>query len=253
MYNKGRPPGNIVEPRYAEKLADVLYEIGGDMCRRKDFQTAAKWLGRAQDIINGQDIGKLSPEALELRTAIMQTHVSALLHLDTNEGLEKAQNLLGFMQSEMGNTMGVLLLRLDLLNKVPPEVFDSNAYAAVLGHMITSLKQLDMEMDPVNTRVNEPAFRLINHHIGKLHSRSPELGCTVMDEFISALAKTQHDGWMERLVTRRIWMATSRPDSITSIEAVQVTLSCLKNPMSSEATVAIQTVCPDPRRWCSLA
>jgi hypothetical protein len=245
MYNKGHLAENPVEPRYAERLADVLYEIGRDMSRKNDFQIAVKWLRRAQDVINSQDIEQLSPEALELRTAIMQAHVAALLHLDTKEDLEKAQNLIDFMQSEMGNTMVVLVLRLDVLNKVPPEIFDSNAYAGVLSHMITSLKQLDVEMDPVNKTVNEPAFRLINHHIGKLHSRSPELGCAVMDQFILALAKTKHESWMERLVTKRIWMAASRPDSITSIEAVQTTLSCLKNPLTAEATIAVQTVCPN--------
>ncbi|RKU40879.1 hypothetical protein DL546_001180 [Coniochaeta pulveracea] len=266
MYNKAHTADNTVESRYAEKLADVLYEIGEDMSRKKDFQNAAKWLSRAQDVINNQDIGQLSREALELRTAILQAHVSALLHLDTNEDLEKAQNLIDLMQSEMGNTLVVLVLRLDVLNKVPPEVFDSSAYAAVLGQMITSMKQLDVEMDPVTTTVTEPAFGLINHHIGKLHSRNPKLGCTVMDEFISALAETQHEGWVERLVTRRIWMATSNPDSIASIEAVQASLSCLRNPMSAEATIAIQTLLWKSlesvynqglydvvERWCQLA
>jgi hypothetical protein len=242
MYNKGHPSDNSLEPHYAEKLADVLYEIGKDMAAKKDFQMAVKWLGRAHDIINSRDLEQLSREALELRTAVMQAHVSALLHLETSEALQQAENMIEFIQSEVGNTMVVLILRIELLDKAPPETFDSNAYAAVLNQMIESLRQTDEEMEPMKKTSKDPTFKLIVHHIGKLHGRSAMLGSGVLDKFILAVSKTQHEEWMERLVAKRIWMASTKADSKKSTEAAQAILSHLKNPLSAEATVAAQTV-----------
>ncbi|OIW27318.1 SPO22-domain-containing protein [Coniochaeta ligniaria NRRL 30616] len=140
MYSKSHLSNQSLDPHYAEKLADVLYEIGKDMTAKKDFQMAEKWLGRAKDLVNSHDLEQLSHEALDLRAAIMQAYVTALINLETTEGFAQADNLVQFLQSEMGNTMIVLVLKLELLIKAPAEVFDSDAYATILGQMITCFK-----------------------------------------------------------------------------------------------------------------
>lgn len=242
MYSKGHLSDQLVDAHYAEKLADVLYEIGKDMTTKKDCPMAVKWLHRAQDIINSHDLDQLSRDGLDLRTAIMQAHVTALVNLETNEGFTKADNLIQFIQSEMGSTMVVLILKLELLTKAPAEIFDSDAYATVLSQMITCLTQKDLNIDLAGQSPGDPEFRLIIHHIGKLHDKSPSLGCAVLDDFILALSKCDHEEWIERLVTKRVWMATHRAKSVETIEAAQATLFHVPKPLGADATVAAQTV-----------
>lgn len=242
MYKKGHPIDQSLEPHYVEKLADVLYEIGKDMTAKKDFQMAVKWLDRAQEVINSHDLEQLSREALELRTAIIQAYITALVNTETNEGFTKADNLIEFLQSEMGSTMVVLVLRLELLTKAPAEIFNSDAYANILSQMITCLSQKDLAMDIAGQSIGDPDFKLIMHHIGKLHDKSPTLGWAVLDDFIMGLAKSEQDRWIERLVTKRVWMATIKGDSVESIEAANDSLSHVQNPLSADATVAVQTV-----------
>jgi hypothetical protein len=242
MYNKGHLSDQRFEPHHVDKLADVLYEIGKDMMTKKDFQMATKWLHRAQDIINSHDLEQLSREALELRIAIMQAQVTALVNLETNEGFTRADNLIQFLQSELGSTMVVMVLKLELLTKAPAEVFDSDAYATILSQMITCFGQKGLAMDLAGQAPGDPDFRLILHHVGKLHDKSSALGCAVLDEFILALSKVGHSEWIERLVTKRIWMATHKGDSLASVEGAHAILSQIREPLSPDATVAVQTV-----------
>jgi hypothetical protein len=244
LYSKGHLIDDSLGPYSAEKLADVLYELGNDMNLKKDFQMAVKWLQRAQDVINSHDLEQLSREALELRTAIMQAHITALLNLGTVEGFTKADSMIQFLQVQMGATMVVLLLKLELLMKAPAEVFDSTEYANLLGQMVTCLcqKNFDHVLDSDGRAASDPDFRLLTHHIGKLHDKNPALACTVLDEFILVLSNGDHDEWMERLVTKRIWMATHRAELTDAVEAADVALSPIQTPLSADATVAVQTV-----------
>lgn len=242
MYNKSHLSGRSLDAHYSEKLADVLYEIGKDMATKKDFHMAVKWLDRAQEIINSHDLENLSHEGLDLRAAIMQAYITALINLETNEGFAKADNLVQFLQSEMGSTMVVLVLKLELLAKAPAEVFDSDAYATVLSQMIKCFTQKSLNMELAGQSPGDPDFRLIVHHIGKLCDKSPTLGCSVLDEFIVALSSSGPDAWTERLVTKRVWMATHRGDRKESIDAAESVLSHVKKPLSADATVAVQTV-----------
>jgi hypothetical protein len=223
--------------------------MGRDMASKKDFQMAVKWLDRAQDIINAHDLEWLSHEALDLRMAIMQAYVTALINLETNEGFTKADNLIQFLQSEMGSTMVVLVLKLELLTKAPAEIFDSEAYATILSQMITCSSQKDLAITIAGQSPGHPDFRLIIHHIGKLHDKNATLGCAVLDEFILALCKSEHDAWIERLVTKRIWMATHRSDLVESVDAAQAILSHIQKPLSADATVAVQTVSKVANSW----
>lgn len=231
MYNNGKLVPESLDPYQVGKLADVLYEIGRDLSAKGDFPMAVKWLDRAGDVINSQGLELLSREAIELRTAIVQAQVTALLGLETTDAFERADNLVDTIESEMGLELVVLLLRLEILHKTPAEVFDSDSYADILRRMINSFNFTDS------------TFKLVAHHIRKLHHKSPGLGCKVLDEFITALRSIETDEWLERLVIIRLWMTTTNQrDSVQNVESAQAILTLLGRTLSVDAAVAAQTV-----------
>lgn len=230
MYTKAEGLRQFLSPDYAERLADVLYEIGKSLSARSDFAIAIKWFDRANEVINCSGIERLSREGIELRLAILQALVTALLGAGTAEGLEQARNYVGFIEAEAGNKFVVSLLKLELLQKTPAEVFDSEPYADVLRYIIR------------NFSFSESGFKLIMHHIRKLHDKSPGAGCAVLDDFILALSGAEKDGWMEKAVVTRMWMITNQRDSIETINVAQDVLGHLSTALSAEAAVAAQAV-----------
>ncbi|KAK4120894.1 SPO22-domain-containing protein [Parathielavia appendiculata] len=230
MYTKAEPLRQFLTPEYAERLADVLYEIGKSLSTRNDFTVAIKWFERANDVINGQWLEQLSREGLELRLAILQALVSALLGTGTPDGLKKAKNYIDFLETEAGNKSVVSLLKLELLQKTPAEVFDSEAYSGVLRYMIRNFASSDS------------GFKLIMHHIRKLHDKSPGAACAVLDDFIVALGRAENYSWLEKAVVARMWMITNQRDSIETINAAQTVLGYLAKPLSAEAAVAAQVL-----------
>lgn len=230
MYTKAEDLRQFLSTEYAEKLADVLYEIGKSLSDRGDFALAIKWFERANEVVNSPGLEQLSREGLELRLAILQALITALLGTGTPDGLEKAQNHVDFLESEAGNKFVVSLLKLELLQKTPAEVFDSERYADVLRHIIRKFS------------FSESAFKLVMHHIRKLHDKSPGAGCAVLDDFIVALVGTEKGGWMEKAVVTRMWMITNQRDSVETINAAQGVLGHLSTPLSAEAAVAAQAV-----------
>ncbi len=230
MYTKTEALRQFLTPDYAERLADVLYEIGKSLSARNDFPIAVKWLERANEVINGQELEQLSREGLELRLAILQALVMALLGSGVPDGLEKAKNYIAFIEAEAGNKFVVSLLKLELLQKTPAEVFDSESYEDVLRYIIR------------NFSFSDSGFKLIVHHIRKLHDKSPGAGCSVLDDFIVALGGADKDGWMEKAVVMRVWMMTNQRDSVEMIKAAEEVLRYLTRPLSAEAAAAAQAV-----------
>lgn len=216
----------------AEKLAELIFKIANDFICKKDYPMAVKWSQRAFNMLNGQDIENISRDAVELRLTIAQGLVTSCLGLRTTEGYERAQNLVCYLESEIGDKMAVLMLNLEVLIKSPGEVFDGDAYAKILERMIQIFNQ------------EEARFKLLVYHIRKLHEKSPTLGIKVLSEFLLELNTQQcNDSWIETLVVSRVWMATSHEDSDSSIDETQTLLQCLKKPLSAEGTIAAQTVC----------
>ncbi|OTA65448.1 SPO22-domain-containing protein [Hypoxylon sp. EC38] len=197
------------DPVSAENLADSCFEIGKDLMAKKNFSLAPKWLERAYESINTQNLEQLSREAIELRLTISQALVRAYLNTNTADGFQKAEDHVRYIESGFGDKLVVLLLRLELLLSSPAEVFDSNAYASVLRRMISSLD------------ISDSSFNLMIHHIRKLDDKSPSLGPSVLDEFIvSRVLPTQHDPWVERAVVLRTQMATTNRETLETIQAL---------------------------------
>ncbi|KAK5656256.1 hypothetical protein OQA88_5018 [Cercophora sp. LCS_1] len=230
MFVKGERLTKHLTPDYAERLADVLFEIGTGASREEDFAMGIKWLERANAILNGQNLEDLSKEGAELRMAILQALVTALLGTGKAENLEQARNYVDSIEDEVGGKLVVLLLRLELLEKTPAEVFDSDAYAQIIRRMV---REFDY---------SEAGFKLIIYHIRKLHDKSPATGCLVLDDFIMALTKGECDERMEKAVVTRMWMITNQRDTVNTIDAVHGLLSHLTRPLSAEAAVAAQAL-----------
>jgi hypothetical protein len=230
MYTKAERLHEFLTPEYAERLADVLFEIGKSMNVKGKFEKAIMWLGRANDAINGQNLEDISREGVELRLAILQALVAALLNTGTQDGLDQAEKYVDCIETEIGRKPVVSLLRLELLQKTPAEIFNSDAYGDILRRMIRDFNH------------GEAEFKLIIHHIRKLHDKSPAIGGAVLDDFILALTKSENDSWMEKAVVTRIWMITNQRDTLDTIDTVRGVLEYLSRPLSAEAAVAAQAV-----------
>ncbi|KAA8629884.1 hypothetical protein SMACR_04082 [Sordaria macrospora] len=230
MYTKSERLRQHLTPDYAERLSDVLYGIGKSLASRNDFPTATKWLQRANEVINTPNLEHLSREGLELRLAILQALVSALLATGISTDLDKATQLVDYIESEVGNRPVVSLLKLEVLRKTPAEIFDDDAYGGVLRRLIKDFNSSDA------------GFRLIIHHIRKLHDKSPGAACAVLDEFILSLRGVNDNSWMEKSVITRMWMITNQRDTNQTIETVRGVLSNLTRPLSAEAAVAAQAL-----------
>lgn len=235
MYTKAERLHKFLTPSYAEKLGDVLYEIGKSLSISRDFPMAIKWLERANGVINTQSIDQLSREGVELRLAIIQALVTALLGMDTPQGLERARNLVDYVETELGSTtMIVSLLRLEVLRKSPPEAFDDEAYVAVLRRMICN----------INSTHADASLKLITHHIQKLHKKKGLAACAIMDELIRrVLEQGENHEWLEKLLVQRIWMIQfDLEESAASVETFTGILRVLKRPLSPMALLSTNGV-----------
>lgn len=214
---------------------------------------AEKWLQRAWDAINSQRIQELPRDAVELRMAILQSIVTALLGLQTSESNEKAHNLVKYVESQVGDQPIILLLNLEILNRSPAEVFDSEAYSNILRRMIRCLQP------------SESSFKVLAHHIRLVHDKSPGLGCAILDELLSSLVKTGQSAWIDKAVVTRVFMTTSQRDFSGSIDEAEKALSKLQ-PISPDASVSAHLLIwkkiesnynqgqfEMAERWCRLA
>ncbi|KAK7740394.1 sporulation-specific protein 22 [Diaporthe eres] len=219
-----------VKPASSNNIIDIYFQIGRGMLSKGDSPMAEKWLQRAWDAINGQRLQDLPRDAVELRMAIVQSLVTVLLDLQTNESNEKANNIVKYIESEVGDQPIVLLLNLEILNRSPAEVFDSEAYGNILRRMIRSFHP------------SESNFKLLAHHTRKVHAKSPGLGCAILDEFLTSLIKIGQGGWIDKAVVTRIFMTTSQRDFGGSIDEAEKALSKVEEPVSADAGFSAHTL-----------
>ncbi|KAI8294264.1 Transcriptional regulator [Colletotrichum sp. SAR11_240] len=235
MYDKGQPTIQTLDPSSAELLTEVLFEIGKDFSKKGDFKMAVKWLERAYDIINSQELDRLPRDALELRLSVCQAHIHALLGMNTSEASQKAHDLVSYVEQEIGEQPVVLLLRLELLQKAPAEVFDVEAYADILKLMVQRFN------------FSEAHFKLLVHHARKLHDKSPSMALRMVNGMLkSNIVSSGQDGWVERLVLLRLWMEESQRDSELGIDELMNVLrgveANLTQPFGASAAVAALTI-----------
>lgn len=218
------------KPASSEKIADSIFQIGKGLLTKQDFPMAEKWLERAWDLINHQELQAMSRDAVEMRVAILQALVAVLMGIQTTESINKAQNFVRYVESEIGDQPVILLLNLEILSKSPAEAFDGEAYAHVLRRMIRSFQP------------TEAHFKLLSHQIHILHVKCPALGCSVLEEFLTHLVKNGQSHWIDKVVIKRVHMAVSHRDFEGTVDDARKAVSRLEKRVSAEAAFAAQTV-----------
>lgn len=218
-----------------EKTADTMFEIGKDLALKNNSILAAKWLERADELINSQEMGNLSRDAIELRLAIAQALIQVYLDIGDPDYINRAENHIAYIQDKLGDKLVVLLFRTEVMLRSPAESFDSVAYADIVRRMI---RTVDM---------SESTFKLLIHHIRQLDKRNHLAASSVLDEFLKACVFTsQREQWIDKAVILRIYMAIS-DDSVESIKALEAVLDqvlpATGKPLSANAAAGIHTVC----------
>ncbi|KAJ5063293.1 meiosis protein SPO22/ZIP4 like-domain-containing protein [Bipolaris maydis] len=220
-------------PTTAEILADLLYEIGKGALAKRDYSLASRWLERAHDVFDGQDLDMLSPEVGQLRLSIMQATVQAYMKIKTPETQNKAWQMMKLMETDFGDKMGVLLLRLELLSET--EKFDTTEFYNVLLRMIRTIV------------LNETNFKTIMHHIHKLNEKNNATAIKALNDLIDIrLFREENQQWIEKAIITQIWIGTSRNSSENALEKLQdrfdIVSQNLPTPISAPAAHAAQTL-----------
>lgn len=214
----------------AEKVVDSIYHVGKGLLCKQDFPISHKWLQRAWELINKHPLQQMSRAAVELRIAVLQALVTALMAIQSEESIDQANNLLNYAESEIGDRTVILLLRLEMLSKLPAETFDGEGYGSLISRMIKS------------SRHSESNFKLLVHHIDLLHVKCPGLGCSLLDELLSMLVLETRKDWIDKVVIKRVVMATSQRDFEGTVEDTKRSFSIIRDSISPEASFAAQAV-----------
>lgn len=236
MYGKSQSHRHRFDPPTAECLAEVLYEIGQTFAQKKNNSSmAAKWFERAYDFLNTQALEQLSRDAIELRLCICQAQIEALLATNTPANFHKAENMVAFIESEQGDTLLVLMLRLELLLKGPSEVFDSDAYAGILRRMVETLELTDS------------ILKLVMAHIRRLGAKSPSLACQILHELlVTRVLPSGKEEWIERVTVTHTYMSTTHRDAPETQEVLRNLYDSVQGgaarPLGAKAALGILTV-----------
>lgn len=216
-----------------ENMVAALFQIGKSLLSKKDFGTAVTWLDRARESLSRIDRIKMSSDMKELRLSITHSLAIASLGVQTPSGNQRAEELAQGLRTTdtEDNDHRVQLIQLELYASPLSESFDASGYANVVLQMISTFKSSKEE------------FKLLHHHIQKLHSKSPGLGCKVLDEFLLSL-RHRNDAveWIEKLVITRVWLLAHQRETKEELDAVQSVLSKLRIPIGADAASAAQTV-----------
>lgn len=236
MYGKSQSLRHRLDPPTAECLAEVLYEIGQTFSQKRNNKAMAiKWFERAYDFLNTQALEQLSRDAIELRLCICQAQINALLATNIPANFHKAESMVTFIESEQGDTLLVLMLRLELLHKGASEVFDSDAYAGILRRMVQTLE------------ITDSIFRLVMACIRRLGTQSPGLACRMLNELlVTRVMPSGKEEWVERVVVMHTYMSTTHRDAEETQKSLRNLYDSVQGaaakPLGAKAALGILTV-----------
>lgn len=239
MFNKSIAAQKFFDTSTAESLADVLFEMGKGLAGKGQYHMANKWLERSYEVLNRQELDRLSMDASELRISIIEATVKSLLGSKETVAADKARNLVDLLENELGDKLVVLLLKLELLSSESTESFDGSSYYEVIQRMIRTMVS------------SEPNFKLVMFHIRKLNDKSPNLACNALDDLLRLRVNASgHEDWLEKVLITRIWMTVNQnesADTIGSLEHILTSISSnLSRPLGSTVSLAAHTVSLKP-------
>lgn len=231
--NESTGGGGSLDTESLENMVAALFQIGKSLLSKKDFAAAITWLDRARDSLLKMDQTSMTSDMKELYLAITHSLAIASLGGQTPSGNKRAEELAQGLKAMVteDNDRRVQLIQLELYASPLSESFDASGYADVLLSIVSTFKSSLEE------------FRLLHHHIQKLHSKSPGLGCKVLDEFMLSL-RHRDDAveWIEKLIITRVWLLAHQRETKEELDAVQSVLSKLRIPIGSDTASAAQTV-----------
>ncbi|KAH7351006.1 meiosis protein SPO22/ZIP4 like-domain-containing protein [Rhexocercosporidium sp. MPI-PUGE-AT-0058] len=238
MFAKSMAAKQMFDVATAESLADVLYEMGKDLFAKQKYTMAIKWLERAEEVLDGQELDRLSMDASELRTSILQSLTKALLAMKDAESAERARSLVTLLENNLGDKLVVLLLKLEVISAPTADegaAFDSVSYLDVLQRMIRTII------------LSDGNFKLIMFHIRKLNDKSPSLASKALDDFLTLrILQEGSDEFFEKALVTRLWIAASQRDNSDSLAQIGNLFSTLvansTRPVSPAATLAAHTL-----------
>ena len=221
----------------AEKLADLLLEIGKYETGRLNHDTAVRWLERAYDAITGQRQEDLSSDAEDLQSNISHSLARALMQLPGHIAKTKALNIAKQLCVARSDKLANLILRLDLFDFDIEPVAEN--YCDVLLRVVH------------NVCITDSTLMTVLHYIHKLRARSPILAHNVLEAFLLERAAVMgNEDWSEKVLVNLIWnLTTSRglDDEIKLLHHVLDALRCrLGGTIGLAATHAAQVVRIDP-------
>ncbi|KAF2712150.1 SPO22-domain-containing protein [Pleomassaria siparia CBS 279.74] len=234
MFSKSKQLNCPIAPSTAETLADLLFEIGKDLLKKRNYELAVRWLERSYDAIGEQELEMLGPEAGELRLSIMQSIVQAYMKLNSPQTHKKAWDMVNLLDIDYGEKLAVSLLKLELLS-ADSTTINSSQFYSVLLQMIRSVV------------MNETNFRTIMHYIHKLKDHSAATSCKILDDLIDIrLFSDENKSWIERAVITRIWISTTSPHFENCLDSLKDLFDVVKQntkyPLAAPATHAAQTL-----------
>ncbi|KAI6780858.1 uncharacterized protein J7T54_007338 [Emericellopsis cladophorae] len=236
MFGKAKDLIGNLEATSAEDMADTLRHIGADISDKKDYAMGTKWLWRAYNVINTPPLDHLSTDGLDSRLAICQSLVQSLLGMNTPEATAEANDLVAYVESEIGDKPIVLHWRLEILQKSPSEGFQPAPYASILRRMVRAFD------------FTQQTLEFLLHHVKKLSENSVSLACGVMDELITQIVlQTKQSAWIDKTVVRRVWMSTMATDGAESdmeklATMLDVVLASSAEPLSMDVAGAAQSL-----------
>ncbi|PVH94353.1 SPO22-domain-containing protein [Periconia macrospinosa] len=233
MFAKCKQLKPVFTPANAENISDLLYEVGRGLLEKRNYELSARWMERAHDILEEQELEMLSPEAGELRLSIMQSIANCYMKLEGEDSRDKAWKMVRLLEADYQDKMAVSLLKLELLSKEP--ALNSQEFYAVLSRMIRIVV------------LNDRNFKTIMHHIHKIVERDSLTACKLIDDLIHMrLFREENDVWIEKSVITRIWICCTKMKSEITLEELRTFLDSImqnvKGPFTAQATHATQTL-----------
>lgn len=237
MYSKWEDLQNRIDTSSAENMADTLLNIGSSLAAKSDFAMAVKWLRRGLDVINTQPIDQLSVEGLDERISIFHSLIRSLIGLGCHEATTEANELVSYIEAEIGDKPVVLHWRLEILQKNSGQCADPESYASTLRRLI------------MNFDSSKESLRFLLHHIQQLRTNSQRLADSLLDELLfQKILPSSNQDWIDKLVVHKVWFTTmegsSRGDTAVQrlFEVLTKVLDNIERPLSAEVAGASQTV-----------
>ncbi|CAI6268821.1 unnamed protein product [Periconia digitata] len=233
MFFKCKQLSSSFSPVTAEYLSDLLHDIGKGLQEKRNYELSVRWLERAFDILETQDIEMLSSDAGDLRLSTMQSIANCYMQIGDTHSKEKAWKMVRLLEADYQDKMGVALLKLEFLSK--EDVFGSQEFYAVLSRMIRTVV------------LNDRNFKTIMHYIHKLKEHDSIAACKLIDDLIDMrLFREEKEVWIEKAVITRIWICCTTTAADVSLEQLHGFLDSvaqnMKGTFSAQATHATQTL-----------